>query len=123
MQIPIHLLLAFIACAATSARAAEAPEQLFTLTIVRGALPAAHRLLKVEKGDALRLHIISDAPGALHLHGYRLAAQLVADQPAELAFKAYATGRYSLEWHGDDKTANAGAHRGPPLAILEVRPK
>lgn len=105
------------------ASAAEAPEKTFTLAIVRGELPAHQRLLKVEKGDALRLRITSDAPGELHLHGYRLEAKLTPGQPSELAFKAYATGRYPFEWHGAQSTAKTGGHRGPPLATLEVRPK
>jgi hypothetical protein len=123
MRIAIRLLLAFAACIATGALAAETAEKTYTLTIAHGTLPADQRVIKVEKGDALRVHITSDAPGELHLHGYRLAAQLVPGQAAELAFKAFATGRYPFEWHGADKTAGTGAHRGPPLATLEVRPK
>ena len=123
MRILRRLLLIFSACAAAGAPAAEAPEKTFELAIVRGVLPAEQRLLKVEKGDALRLRIISDAPGEVHLHGYRLEAKLTPGQPAELAFKAFATGRYPFEWHGAQSTAKTGAHRGPPLATLEVRPK
>ncbi|CAN0344972.1 unnamed protein product [Phaeothamnion confervicola] len=123
MRILRRLLLIFSACAAIAASAAEAPEKTFDLAIVRGELPAHQRLLKVEKGDALRLRITSDAPGELHLHGYRLEVKLTPGQPAELAFKAYATGRYPFEWHGAQSAAKTGAHRGPPLATLEVRPK
>ena len=44
--------------------------------------------------------------------------------PAEISFKAHATGRFRIEWHAvADKNAKAGAHHAPPLAILEVRPK
>ena len=104
--------------------AAGLPERTFELTIVNGTVPASQRLLKAEKGDALKLRITSDAPGELHLHGYRLAAKLVPGQPAELAFTAYATGRYPLEWHATGEAATTGAHRrGPPLATLEVQPK
>ena len=90
---------------------------------MHGVLPAEQRAIKVEKGDSIRLHITSDAPGELHLHGYRLEAHLTSGQSAELAFKAYATGRYPFEWHGAEKAAGSGAHRGPPLATLEIRPK
>lgn len=124
MQISRRLLFVFAVCAVGGAHAAGPPEKTFELTIVRGALPAPQRLLKVEKGDALKLQITSDAPGELHLHGYRLAAKLLPGQPAELAFTAYATGRYPLEWHAAGEAAATGAHRrGPPLATLEVRPK
>jgi FtsP/CotA-like multicopper oxidase with cupredoxin domain len=106
-----------------SALAAEPPEKTFSLSIVRGTLPAEQRLLRVEKGDAVRLRLTSDAPGEIHLHGYRLEAKLTPGTPAELAFKAYATGRYPFEWHGAGDAAKTGTHHGPPLATLEVRPK
>jgi len=87
-------------------------------------VPAQQRLLKVEKGDALRLRITSDASGELHLHGYRESAKLAPGQTTELAFTAYATGRYPFEWHPAGENAAGGSrHRGPPLATLEVRPK
>ncbi|MEO7726396.1 MAG: hypothetical protein ABIS45_04035 [Burkholderiales bacterium] len=116
-------LLCFALCAISEAHSADAPEKTFTIEIVRGAAPAAQRVLKVEKGDALRIRITSDAPGELHVHGYQLAAPVAAGKPAELAFKAYATGRYPIEWHAADKRGSAAAHRGPPLAALEVHPK
>jgi FtsP/CotA-like multicopper oxidase with cupredoxin domain len=106
-----------------SALAAEPPEKTFSLSIVRGALPAEQRLLRVEKGDAVRLRLTSDAPGEIHLHGYRLEAKLTPGKPAEIAFKAYATGRYPFEWHGAGDAGKTGSHHGPPLATLEVRPK
>ncbi len=123
MRLSLRLLLVFAVCAATGARATEAPEKNFDLAIVRGMVPAEQRLLKLEKGDALRLRITSDAPGELHLHGYRLEVKLTPSQSAELAFKAHATGRYPFEWHGAQSAAKTGAHHGPPLATLEVRPK
>ena len=116
-------LLGLVICGATSVYAADAPEKSFDLTIVRGAVSADQRVLKVEKGDAVRVRVTSDAPGELHLHGYRLAAQLAPGTPAELAFTAYATGRYPFEWHGAGAAAKPGAHHGPPLAAIEVRPK
>ena len=128
MQIPRRLLFVFAVCAVGGtlggAHAADTTGKTFELTIARGAVPPPQRLIKVEKGDALRLRITSDAPGELHLHGYRLAAKLTPGQPAELAFTAYATGRYPLEWHAAGETTPTGAHRrGPPLATLEVQPK
>ena len=117
-------LLGLAACVTAAAHAADASEKkAFVLTIVRGRLPAEQRVLKVERGDAIRLRVTSDEPGELHLHGYRLAATLTPRVAAELAFTAYATGRYPFEWHGLGTTAKAGAHHGPPLAALEVRPK
>ena len=123
MQIAARLLPVFAAIAVGFAHAADAPQQIFNLDIVRGTVPAPQRLLKVEKGDALKLRITSDAPGELHLHGYRLEAKLIPTQPAELAFNAYATGRYPFEWHAANAPAVSAPHRGPPLATLEVRPQ
>ena len=117
-----RLLLACFLCMSAVAHAADAPQKTFELAIVHGAVPAPQRVLKVEKGDAVKLTITSDAAGELHLHGYRLAAKLAPGQPATLAFTAYATGRYPLEWHGGDAAA-AAPHRGPPLATLEVYPR
>src|SRR5438045_298605 len=124
MQLAAHVLIAVAVIAAGHTQAADAPPKSFELNIVRGAVAAPQRLLKVEKGDALKLKITSDAPGELHLHGYRLAATLAAGQPAELAFTAHATGRYPFEWHPAGNAPAASAHRrGPPLATLEVQPK
>ena len=123
MRISLTLLFALVAGAASGAQTADGPETIFELAIVRNAVAAEQRVLKVQKGDALRVRITSDTPGELHLHGYRLAATLVPGQPSELAFRAHATGRYPFEWHGNQSQAQAGAHRGPPLATLEVRPK
>jgi hypothetical protein len=123
MKTLTRIFIAIIACAAIGALAADAPEKSFELAIMRGAVAASQRVLQVEKGDAVRLRVTSDAPGELHLHGYRLTATLTPGVPAELAFKAYATGRYPFEWHDAGTTAKPGAHHGPPLAALEVRPK
>jgi FtsP/CotA-like multicopper oxidase with cupredoxin domain len=123
MRLIVRFLFAAAVGVMGAAHAANASEKSFDLTITRGTLAATQHVIKVEKGDSLRLHITSDAPGELHLHGYRLAAKLAPGQTAELAFKAHATGRYPFEFHGADDTPRTGAHRGPPLATLEVRPK
>ena len=123
MHMLTRSLLGLVICSASSVFAADAPEKSFNLTIVRGAVSAEQRVLKVEKGDAVRMRVTSDTPGELHLHGYRLAAQLTPGTPAALAFTAYATGRYPFEWHGAGAAAKPGAHHAPPLAAIEVRPK
>ena len=123
MKTLTRILLAIIASAAIGARAADTTEKSFELAIVHGAVAASQRVLQVEKDDAVRVRVTSDAAGELHLHGYRLEAKLSPGAPAELAFKAYATGRYPFEWHGSEETAKPGAHHRPPLAALEVRPK
>ncbi len=120
----IRTVLAAFLCAGAAAFAAEPPPKTFALDLVKGAVPATQRTLKVEKGDAVRLEIKSDTAGELHLHGYQLSVKLTPGQPATLAFTAFATGRYPFEWHAADaRSASSSHHRGPPLAAIEVRPK
>ena len=118
VPLPIALMLCALA-----GHAADAPSKKFALDIARSSVPAAQRVLKVEKGDAVTLTIASDAAGELHLHGYRLATKVAPGEPAQISFTAYATGRYPLEWHAAGAPAKPGAHHGPPLSALEVRPK
>ena len=95
-----------------------------TLRIVNGALTPDQRLIKVYQGDRLRWHITSNAAGALHLHAYRLSLQLQAGQMQELAFTAFASGRFRVEWHAAGEPAPAAAgHHAPALAMLEVQPR
>jgi hypothetical protein len=114
--------------AGTSSRALaqvnDKTEATLTLVIVDGSLPIAQRLIKVRKGDKLRWRISSNTAGSLHLHAYRLIAPLQAGQTTELAFDAFATGRFRLEWHGeqDQNSGNVG-HHAPPVATLEVLPR
>jgi hypothetical protein len=123
MSVIVRLLLAAAISFGTCAFAADAPEKPFALNIRHGTVAGDERVIKVEKGDALRLRITSDTAGELHLHGYRLAAKVAPGATSELAFKAYATGRYPFEWHGSEPAAKTGANRAPPPATLEVRPK
>ncbi len=116
--------IALLCLTATAvASAAGSPEKTFDLTIAQGAIPAEQRALRVNKDDAVRLRFTSDAPGEIHLHGYRLEARLTPGVPGELNFKAYATGRYRLEWHPAGATGKPGCHHGPPPATLDVRPR
>jgi hypothetical protein len=117
----IHCLL-FCVLATAAALAADPAQKTFSLTISQGTLPAQQRVLRVEKDDTVRLRVTGDAPGELHLHGYRLEMKITPASESELSFKAHATGRYRIEWHPAGETSK-GDHHGPPLARLEVRPK
>ena len=118
---------------ANAADAAEsvAAEKVFALDITAGKTPAAQQSIRVQKNDLVKLRIKSDTAREVHLHAYRQDIKLVPGTPAEISFKAYATGRFRIEWHGVAGTeikaakaaASAGAHHAPPLAVLEVRPK
>ena len=104
--------------------AQEPVEKIRELVIVDGALPADGRLVKVLKGDRLRWRITSNTPGEVHLHAYRLHVPVRPGLPVEMAFTAFATGRFRLEWHGaSTQPASAASHQVAPLATLEVRPR
>ncbi len=105
--------------------AQEKSEVALNLAIVDGTLPKVLRLIQVHKGDKLRWRISSNTAGELHLHAYRLSAQLQGGQETELVFDAFATGRFRLEWHAaqDKRAPGATSHHAPPLAILEVLPR
>jgi len=118
----IYCLL-FCVIPTAAAFAADSAQKTFSLTISQGTLPAQQRVLRVEKDDIVRLRVASNAPGEIHLHGYRLELKVTAAGESELSFKAHATGRYRIEWHPTGETAKQGDHHGPPLATLEVRPK
>ena len=106
------------------ALAAEVPEVVFDLSITAGAVPAAQRTIRVQKDDMVRWRVSSDAPGNLHLHAYRIDVGVAPGKPAEVAFKAYASGRFRVEWHAATSKPAAGAgHHAAPLASFEVRPR
>ena len=53
--------------------------------------------ISVNEGDHVNLNITSDEPLEFHLHGYDLAKDLEAGQPAVLSFDATITGRFEIE--------------------------
>jgi hypothetical protein len=104
---------------------AQATEATFNLAIVNGKVAKENRVLKVAKGDSVRLRFTSDRAGDVHLHAYRLQAKVSTEKTSELAFKAHATGKFRFEWHEAKQQGKApadGGHHAEPLATLEVRP-
>ena len=105
------------------AHAAEPAGRTFSIDLNDGRVPASQRVMKVVKNDTVRIRASSDASGELHLHGYRLEAKVAPGAPSELTFRATATGRFALEWHGNGVAPKTGGHHGTPLASLEVHPR
>lgn len=103
--------------------AAQAVHKAFDLAIVNATVPAQQNTLRVHKDDLVRLHLTSDTPGEIHLHGYRKEVTVVPGRAAELTFKAHATGRYRIEWHPVGNKTHKSDHHGQALATLEVRPR
>jgi len=106
-----------LALAQTPPKDTTSSEVTLNVPIADGVIPKTLRLIQVRKGDRLRWRISSDTAGEFHLHAYRLSATLQAGQTTELAFTAFATGRFRLEWHsGSGSSAPSGGHHAPPLS-------
>ncbi len=88
----------------------------FDLAIHGGKLHGASDTLRVKQDDELELRWTTDAATDLHLHGYDLRAKVQPGTPSTMAFKAHATGRFSVEVHGA-----GGTHA--TLMYLEVHPR
>jgi len=116
--------LAWLSCALSSIGAQPLAQRTFELHLAQGVVPANERVLRVTQGETVQVRMTSDEAGVIHLHAYRLEARLAPGPAVEWVFKAHASGRYRLEWHG--ATSSAGStqgHHAHPLAVLEVRPK
>ncbi len=103
-----------------SAIGQKAVEKPWTLQIIDGVIATDQQLIKVTQGDLLRWRVSSNQAGELHLHAYRLSLKLQAGEEKSIAFSAFATGRFRLEWHAEK---NPAADQHQALAMLEVRPR
>lgn len=99
-----------------TAPSAPAPPQEITL---KGGVPQGGvKSIKVEKGDVVRLQVLTDEKGdQLHLHGYDIEKQATASKPANFRFKANIEGVFELESHTAED-----AGREPLVARLVVGP-
>jgi hypothetical protein len=102
---------------------ALAAELTFDIKIERGRIPGAMRLIRVSEGDVLKLRWTSDQPIVLHLHGYDIEKRVAPGAITELAFTAFATGRFPIHVHAQGAGAGGHAHEDAPLAIIEVYPR
>ena len=102
---------------------ALAAELTFDIKIEGGRIPDAMRLIRINEGDGLKLRWTSDRPIVLHLHGYDIEKRVVPGAITELAFTAYATGRFPIHVHAQGTGAGGHAHEDAPLATIEVYPR
>ena len=107
----------------TSGAPALAAELTFDIKIERGCVPDTMRLIRVNEGDVVKLRFESDQPIVLHLHGYDVEERVAVDAITELAFTAYATGRFPIHVHAQGTAVGGHAHEDAPLAIIEVYPR
>lgn len=111
--------LALIASLFIAAHGHAATERLIDVEIHSGKA-TGKKSARVTKDDNVQLRWTSDAPVELHLHGYDLTIRVRPGTPAEMKFKAHATGRFPVEIHGKKKSS--GGHGHKPVFFLEVYP-
>ena len=105
------------------AAAAAAAELTFDIKIEGGRVPEAMRLIRVTEGDVVKLRCTSDRPLVLHLHGYDIEKRVAPGAVSELAFTAYATGRFPLHLHEQGAGVGGHEHEDLPLATVEGYPR
>ena len=105
----------FIAFAKTgTAQSTTGEPRRFELRIENGRLADTARTVRVRQGEAVELIWSADHRSVLHLHGYDIEVTVDAGKPQTMAFRARATGRFTIEMHGGKHTV---------LLYLEVHPR
>lgn len=100
------------------AAAEEPAEKVFELRIEGGRVAEEMRVIRVTQDDSVVLRWTTDAPIALHLHGYEIEKEVTPGTTAVFAFKAFATGRYPVFSHGE-----GDAHDDDPVVRIDVYPR
>ncbi len=122
---PLFRALAVAAVIGSSPAQAQSDAVTFAIAIKDGAVARAQRVLRVDQDVQLRLIWSADRALTVHLEGYDISVTVLPERPAEMAFKAFASGRFPVHAHPDDAGTRPGAHahgRGT-LLRLEVHPK
>ena len=57
-------------------------------------------VIRITQDQQVELLWITDEAAELHLHGYDIRFDIAPDTPAQVAFKAHATGRFAVTSHG-----------------------
>ena len=96
---------------ATTTTAAPDADYVFDVAFVRGTPVGGVQRVPVELGSSVVITVTGDVDDELHLHGYDIETELVANQPATISFTADLPGVWELEAHGNG---------GVPLLELEV---
>ncbi len=102
--------------------AAQGDVQTFELTVDNGDLVRSDKVIRVTKGDTVRLHWKTDKVTVVHLHGYDIELTLNPGQSTEMSFEVHATGRFPVSIHGAHGQGGSHDH-GSALMYLEVLPR
>jgi FtsP/CotA-like multicopper oxidase with cupredoxin domain len=119
----VLLFLPWLCLSIAPLGAGSAETQTFTLEIRARKLVGASRTIRVKQGDTVTLRWSTDEPITLHLHGYDIERVIKPEAPAELAFKAHATGRFPVTVHGFGDHAHKGGYGESTLLYVEVLPR
>ena len=93
------------------------PEDLtFNLVIRDGALVGENTTMQARQGDSITIELTSDAVVNYHLHGYDLEGIVEPENPATIAFEAYATGNFPFTAH----VGGAGHDHGSNEELCEA---
>jgi FtsP/CotA-like multicopper oxidase with cupredoxin domain len=83
-----------------------------TVRIVGGKPAGGVQEVSVNKGERIRLRVVSDVADEIHVHGYDLKKDVAAGGSARFSFPATIDGRFEVELE----------HAGQQIATLEVNP-
>ena len=104
------------------------PVVAIDLNIANRAAGLARQDLQVKRGDTVSLHITSDEPGEIHLHGYNLTAPVAPGAPGELTFQAATAGAFGINFHAfaplpsdGNGSGSAAMSHGPMESAIPVR--
>jgi hypothetical protein len=76
-------------------------------------------VIRITQNQHVQLRWITDEAAELHIHGYDIRVDIAPDAPADVAFKAHATGRFAVTSHGFGGE-HGGSHE--TLIYIEVYP-
>ncbi|HWH46109.1 MAG TPA: hypothetical protein VNT32_15430 [Thermoleophilaceae bacterium] len=79
---------------------AARPQEPVTVRVRRGKPVGGVARVEVDKGDRVRVEVMSDAPHVVHLHGYDLFEDVRPGRAARFIFVADLEGIFELELEG-----------------------
>jgi hypothetical protein len=95
--------------------------KIFSIKISKRRVVGKKKLL-VSQGDQITLLWQTDENVELHLHGYNIKKNIIANESTPMQINAQATGRFPVTSHGFDGE-KAHTHGKSALFYIEVHPK
>ena len=80
----------------------EIVEEEITVNVKGGNVVDAQEKIRVNNGDQVKLIFNSDESLKIHLHGYDIQKDLIANEESALEFRADATGRFKITVHEEE---------------------